>query len=683
MFRFSAVLIVAVTCVPPDVRATPLSGAPPRPNVIFLMTDDHASHAISAYGSRINRTPHLDRLAAEGRLFTNCFVTNSICAPSRATILTGKYSHRNGVLDNRLPFDGSQTTFPKLLQAAGYQTAFVGKWHLKTDPTGFDHWEILPGQGTYYNPRLKTKGGEQQLVGYTTDILTDRAIDWLQSQRESEKPFLLCLQHKAPHREWAPGPDHLTTYDDTTIPEPETLFDDWSGRASPASRQTMSIRDHLSQRDLKLVPPGNLTEEQLATWNAAYGPKNLAFEEASLTGRDLVRWKYQRYIKDYLRCVASVDDGIGRVLDYLDESGLSENTIVVYTSDQGFYLGDHGWYDKRWMYEESLRTPLIVRWPGITPQGSKDDHLVMNLDFAQTILEAAGVEAPTDMQGESLVPLLRGESPSDWRDAIYYHYYEFPAVHSVRRHCGVRTDRFKLIHYYQEGEWELFDLRADPNEMKSVHAHADYAEVRAGLEARLEELRVKYGDTEDAETVIFRRSQQALRERAAGVELELAFRAEAAGAETPELDPSAKPWTIGAFVQATNGVVLALGGESTGLSLHLREGHPVLSVREDRRLFEVVSPVPIPNGAHAHVAGRLDADGRISILVDGRLMAQARGALLSSRPYESRLDIGRDEQTAVGAYEGPNTLDGEVTDARVYWGRPDKEELRAWRGDRD
>jgi arylsulfatase A-like enzyme len=452
-----------------------------RPNIIFVFTDDHASHAISAYGSSINQTPNIDRLADEGMLFRNAFVTNSICAPSRAVILTGKHSHLNGIFTNRERFDSAQVTFPKLLQQAGYQTAIVGKWHLKSAPTGFDYWEVLPGQGDYYNPRFRTHGDTVRYTGYVTDVITDRALDWLQNGRDPEKPFMLMYQHKAPHRRWQPGPDHLTLYDDTTIPEPPTLFDDYTGRTSAAKTQ-----------DLKLVAPPQLNEQQLEHWNAAYEPKNEAFRQAELTGDELVRWKYQRYIKDYLRTIASVDDNLGRVLDYLDEAGLTENTVVIYSSDQGFYLGDHGWYDKRWMYEESLRMPFVVRWPGVVQPGSENSDLVQNLDFAETFLEMAGVDVPADMQGRSLVPLLQGRTPADWRDAIYYHYWEYPAWHMVRRHYGVRTQRYKLIYYYEIDEWELFDLEHDPDELRSVYDDPEHSEIVADLTARLAQMRTDY-----------------------------------------------------------------------------------------------------------------------------------------------------------------------------------------------
>ena len=483
------------------ISAASCSQAPeldPRPNILFIFTDDHGAQAISAYGSKINETPNIDRLANEGLIFRNAFVTNSICAPSRAVILTGKYSHSNGQLTNVETFDGSQQTFPKLLQQAGYQTAMFGKWHLKSDPTGFDAWQVLIGQGPYYNPPIKSATGVTEHVGYTTDIITDIALDWLESGRDTQKPFMMMYQHKAPHRRWDPGPNYLTMYDDVEIPEPKTLFDDYAGRGKAATQQTMSIARDLTDRDLKLVPPEELTAEQFEVWNAAYEPKNDAFRAADLQGDDLVRWKYQRYVKDYLRAVASVDDNIGRVLDHLEASGLAENTIVIYASDQGWYLGEHGWFDKRWMYEESLRIPLIVRWPGVTAPGSTNNAMVSNLDLAETFLDIAGVEIPSDMQGESFVPLLEGETPSDWRQSFYYQYYEYPGPHDVARHYGVRTESHKLIYFYTLDEWELYDLEEDPDELTSVYEDPAYTSVRSELETELERLREHYAVPEDA-----------------------------------------------------------------------------------------------------------------------------------------------------------------------------------------
>ena len=477
-----------------------------RPNILFIFTDDHARQAISAYGGRLAKvapTPNIDRIAKEGMLFSRCCVTNSICAPSRAVILTGKHSHLNGVINNAVRFDGSQQTFPKLLQKEGYQTAIVGKWHLKSEPTGFDYWEVLQGQGHYYNPDFRTPGGKINVIGYATDVITDKALDWLRNKRDKDKPFMMMLQHKAPHREWSPGPKHLNLFDDVTIPEPETLFDDYEGRGTAAKKQDMTIsKTMLLATDLKVTPDkrdkrfesrfARMTKEQRRLWDAAYGPKNEAFKRANLEGKELVRWKYQRYMKDYLRCIASVDDNIGRVLDYLDESGLAKNTVVVYSSDQGFYLGEHGWFDKRFMYEESFGTPLVARWPGVIEAGRVNDDLVSNLDFAQTFLDIAGVDQPSDMQGASLKPVMLGETPDNWRKSLYYHYYEYPAVHSVRKHEGVAGKRYKLLHFYDLGEWELYDLEKDPNEMKSEYDNPEYAGIVAELKAELKRLRAYY-----------------------------------------------------------------------------------------------------------------------------------------------------------------------------------------------
>ena len=469
-----------------------------RPNIIFVFTDDHATHAISAYGSQINETPNIDRLAEEGMLFRNAFVANSICAPSRAAILTGKFGHKNGIRDNGSQFDGSQMTFPKLLQDAGYQTAIVGKWHLRSDPTGFDYWEVLPGQGTYYNPDFRTPRGRVEHEGYVTSVITDLTLDWLKNKRNEDKPFMLMYQHKAPHRNWLPGPDHVDMYDDETIPEPETLFDDYQGRTGAAQEQEMMIDEHLREgADLK-IPGGEawnrvtnqMSEKQLDRLKEAYADENKTYDR--LEGRELTRWKYQRYIKDYLRTIASVDDNLGRVLDYLDQSGLAENTVVIYSSDQGFFLGDHGWFDKRWMYEESLKMPFIVRWPGVIEPTTENNDLVQNIDFAETFLDMAGVKIPDAMQGRSLVPLMKGQTPSDWREAIYYQYFEYPRWHRVAPHYGVRTQRYKLIHYPMVNEWELFDLVKDPDELKSVYGAPGYQGVQERLKEKLDQLRDRY-----------------------------------------------------------------------------------------------------------------------------------------------------------------------------------------------
>ena len=492
--RFAPLLILLVTgctqeTTPPDDAATP--------NIVFIFTDDHTARALSAYGSVVNETPHLDRIANEGMRFNNCLVTNSICAPSRAVILTGKHSHINGQLTNGNRFDGAQQTFPKLLQAAGYETSIIGKWHLRSEPTGFDHWQVLIGQGPYYNPRFLVPGDTIRIEGYTTNIITDLALDWLGTKRDVSKPFMLMYQHKAPHREWNPGPDHFELYADEDIPEPANLFDDYSNRASPAAEQGMTIARHMTVGDLKLTAPRSMNEEQAAAWEEIYGPRNEEFRAANLEGDDLTRWKYQRYAKEYLRTVAGVDDNVGRLLDYLEENNLAENTVVIYSSDQGWYLGEHGWYDKRWMYEESLVAPLLVRWPGKIQPGSINNAMVSNLDFAATFLDLAGVEVPDDIQGRSLKPLFLGETPEDWRTSHYYQYYEYPGYHCVERHYGVRTERYKLIHFYTRDEWELFDLETDPMEMNSVYDDDAYAETVAELKMELTRLREHYAVPED------------------------------------------------------------------------------------------------------------------------------------------------------------------------------------------
>ena len=491
-----------------------------RPNILFFFTDDHAPHSIGAYDGwlkDVNPTPNIDQLARQGMLFQNSFCTNSICGPSRAVILTGKHSHINGFKHNGNLFDGSQQTFPKLLQKTGYQTAILGKWHLKSKPEGFDYWQVLPGQGDYYNPFFLTPNGRKRINGYCTDIVTDLAIDWLKEGRDSDKPFMLMCQHKAPHRTWMPPLRHLNLYDDQDIPEPKTLFDKFEDNASPARFQEMEIDRHMDLvYDLFLSPDDNwdpenalatdksgyrnmqkMTPEQLKIWHAAYEPKNEAFRKANLKGKELVRWKYQRYIKNYLRCIKGVDDCVGRVMDYLKESGLDKNTIVIYSSDQGFYLGDHGWYDKRWMYEESLKMPFIVKWPGVAEPGSVNTDLIQNLDYAETFLDVAGAKIPPDMQGRSLVPLLKGETPDDWREAIYYHYHEYPSVHMVARHFGIRTQRYKLINFYQFQEWEFYDLEKDPDERINQIGNADYAEVISNMKINLAKIRKHYKDDSD------------------------------------------------------------------------------------------------------------------------------------------------------------------------------------------
>jgi len=494
-----------------------------RPNIVFIMSDDHAYQAISAYSNKLINTPNIDKIAREGILFTNACVTNSICAPSRATILTGKHTHIHGKIDNRMPFDTTNVTFPQILHNAGYQTAMFGKLHFGNNPKGFDEFKILPGQGRYYNPRFITDKGDTIITGYTTDIITDLTIDWLDHRREEDKPFLLMYLHKAPHRAWLPAERHYKKFINKTFPEPETLFDEYAGRGTAAKTAEMNLLKHMYiGHDSKISPKvmeevgipilskwdtasvnnrmKRFTDEQRIAWKSVYDPMNEEFKKIypTMSEQDLMRWKYQRYMQDYLACIAGVDENVGRLLDYLEQNNLTENTMIVYTSDQGFYLGEHGWFDKRFIYDESFKTPLLVKWPNVITPGTTCDEMVQNLDFAQTFLEAAGVRAPKDMQGESLMPLLRGNISKWNREAVYYHYYEYPAVHMVKRHYGIVTKSYKLAHfYYDVDEWELFDRAKDPNEMNNVYHDPAYSDVVAKLKSDLQNLRKKYNDSEE------------------------------------------------------------------------------------------------------------------------------------------------------------------------------------------
>ncbi len=465
------------------------ASAAETPNIVFIFCDDLTCQAISCYGDsrKLLETPNMDRIAKEGMRFDRCLVTNSICGPSRAVIQTGKYSHANGFYNNsNSRFDSSQPTFPPVLQKNGYQTAIIGKWHLGSDPVGYDYWHILPGQGAYYNPPMIDNGKQVKHEGYTSDIIGDLSLKWL-DQRDKSKPFMLMSQHKAPHREWEP-PLRLLGFDnDRVYEEPETLFDSYSGRSKAVSDHDMGIDRTMTDRDVKLVAPGNLTPEQRKQWDAYYEPRNAKYREAAPTGRDLVKWRYQRYMHDYLACVKAVDENVGRVLDYLDKNGLAENTVVILSSDQGFYLGEHGWFDKRWIFEESLRTPLMVRWPGVIKPGSTNGRIVSLIDFASTFLDIAGAPNLSDVHGRSLVPLMKGETPADWRKSLYYHYYEYPVPHRVRPHYGVITDRYKLVHYYKPDvdDWELLDREKDPQEVKSFYNDPEYADTVKELKAEI------------------------------------------------------------------------------------------------------------------------------------------------------------------------------------------------------
>lgn len=487
-----------------------------RPNIVFIMTDDHAAQAISAYGHPISKlapTPNIDRIAQNGVKFNNNFCTNSICGPSRAVILTGKHSHMNGFRMNGEVFDGSQATLPKYLKEVGYQTALVGKWHLHGLPEGFDHWNILVDQGNYYNPDFIKGKDTTRIEGYATDIITDMGLDWLKQNAASGKPFMLMLQHKAPHRNWMPAPRHLNLYDSIEFPLPETYFSDHENQLAAQQQLQTIYEDMYNGHDLKLsVAKGSdslahnpwtndferMTTEQRNTWNEAYRPKNDAFHEANLSGKELAKWKGQRYLQDYLATVASVDEGVGEILDYLEETGLDENTIIIYTTDQGFYLGEKGFFDKRFMYEESLAMPMLMQFPKEIKAGTEINALTQNLDFAPTFLDFAGAEIPEEMQGRSLRPLVnQTTSDQDFRNAIYYHYYDFPAFHMVKRHYGVRTERYKLMHFYDDIDfWEMYDLQEDPLEENNIYNHPDYVDIREEMHAKLDSLQDKYEVTE-------------------------------------------------------------------------------------------------------------------------------------------------------------------------------------------
>ena len=668
-----------------------------RPNILFIFSDDHAYQAISAYGSQVNKTPNLDRIANEGMRFDRCFVTNSICGPSRAVVLTGKYSHLNGFVRNGNTFNGNQQTASKLLQAAGYQTAVIGKWHLRSTPVGFDYYHVLQGQGPYYNPAMKTPRGIVNHVGYTTDIITDETLKWLKEERDSDKPFFLMYQHKAPHRNWQPGPKHLNKYDDVTISEPATLFDDYKGRTSAARNQEMTVKEHLTEYDLKIAPPRGLTEEQTKVWNEAYAKKNEEFKNLNLEGDDLIRWKYQRYVKDYIRCIDSVDENVGRVLDYLEESGLDENTIVIYTSDQGWYLGDHGWYDKRWMYEESFRTPLMVKWPGVVKPGSVSMDMSMNLDFAETFLDIAGADIPDDMQGLSLVEVLQGKRPSNWRKSVYYHYYEFPGAHSVAKHYGVRTDRYKLIHFYENEEWELFDLQKDPNELNSVYDDPAYQEIKKDMEAELAKLQEQYGDdgtvinfdlmrTKKVKTQLVQQfdfgkgnyNGTILDDEGKAIELDGSQPAFSAPS-SEQNDPSYKPMLVGGWIKPTTkrGVIIAQGGVSQGYALLLANGQLLYVVRQEGQIRQLRGP-QIPIDKWTHVAVRVDAEGNGELLVNGEATdAPKKVQFVGARPADG-LSVGADSGSFVGNYQNPNFFKGRLRDVRVYWGKVSADVITDW-----
>lgn len=486
-----------------------------HPNIIFIMSDDHAYQAISAYNHELGKlapTPNIDRIAKNGAIFQNNFCTNSICGPSRAVILTGKHSHINGFRMNGERFDNSQPTLPKHLKKLGYETAIVGKWHLHGKPTGFDYWDILNDQGNYYNPEFIQGEDTTVVEGYATDLITDKSLEWLQERKDGQKPFYLMVHHKAPHRNWMPALRHLNVYDSITFPLPDTYFPEFENQTAAAEQQQTIYKDMYEGHDLKMSDGlgstdlahnpwttdfERMTPEQRKIWDEAYLPKNNAFYEADLHGKELAKWKGQRYLHEYLATVKSVDEGIGRILDYLEETGLDENTLVVYTSDQGFYLGEHGWFDKRFMYEESMKMPLLMQLPGVIEPGTSINALVQNLDFAPTFLDlAGGQQYASEMQGESFRGLLDG-TQDDFKDAVYYHYYDFPAFHMVKRQYGVRTDRYKLIHFYDDiDEWEFYDLEKDPKELHNAINDEEYKEVIVAMHHKLDSLQAYYKVTD-------------------------------------------------------------------------------------------------------------------------------------------------------------------------------------------
>ena len=491
--------------------ASLLATAQRRPNIVLIVSDDHAYQAISAYGSKLMPTPGIDRIAKEGVLFHKGYVTNSICGPSRAVILTGKYSHKNGFKDNEhSSFDGSQNTFIKELTKSGYQTAWIGKWHLETQPQGFTYWQILPGQGQYYNPDFLTMdGGKKRIEGYVSNVIEDVAEDWL-NNRDTTKPFCLVIGHKATHRTWIPDTSDMGKFDNVTFPLPHNFYDNYAGREA-AKVQEMTIAHTLIMGyDLKMFDSktaedkegsiSRMNAAQRAKFDAYYQPIYQELKAKNLTGNALTEWKYQRYMKDYLSTAASLDRNIGRTLDYLDKHHLTNNTIVIYLSDQGFYLGEHGWFDKRWMYEESFRTPMVMRYPGVIKPGTVNNDFVMNLDIAPTLLQAAGVTIPKDMQGESFLPLVKSEKAKG-REAMYYHYYE-NGEHAVSPHFGVKTSRYKLIRFYKRvNSWELYDLQKDPNEMHNLFGKKGYEKITADMHRLLLQMIDKYEDN-DAKQIL-------------------------------------------------------------------------------------------------------------------------------------------------------------------------------------
>ena len=651
--------------------------APPasRPNILWIFSDDHSYQTIGAYGERfqsLNPTPNLDRLAREGMRFDRCYVANSICGPSRATLLTGKHSHMNGKLCNVTGhFDHNQQQFQKILQTNGYQTAMIGKIHLNGKMQGFDYWEVLPGQGVYNNPSFITAKGKTQYKGYVTDIITDRALNWLQNGRDADKPFMLMIHHKAAHRNWMPAQRDMGRYEDVEIPEPESLFDDYAGRGSAAHLQDMSIDKTMRMdNDLKIAPKYAVPGGPFAArndWYAAHKPE----------GADLVRWKYQLYMKDYLRCIWAMDENIGRVIRKLEEMGLADNTIIMYSSDQGFYNGEHGWFDKRFMYEESFRTPFIAWWPGKIKPGSVNTDLVQNIDFAETFLDLAHAPIPEEMQGCSVVPLLKGQTPADWRKSIYYQYYEYPRPHHVFPHEGVFDGRYKLIRFHGADvpggeEWELYDLKTDPREMQSMYNHPEMSGVVKRMKEELVRLKTQYRVPEDL-VVPDRQKSPGAPGRSVSPKTEVVYHADPArSVYEPKIDVAGRPLTITVHIHAESdarGVILAQGGRNSGYALYVEDGRPVFIIRQGKRLIKTVSSEPLPAGRVILTVELTKQSSTLSI--NGRKTASGEGYVFYRNPIEG-LSIGYDFVkpnkpllSCVGEWSDENRFSGTVQSVEI------------------
>lgn len=508
-------LVSMVAALPAPAREA-AAPSPTRPNIVYIMSDDHAYQAISAYGSGVSKlapTPNIDRIARNGAVFTNSFVGNSLCGPSRATLLTGRQSHAHGFTQNGQGFDNNVWVWPRALGQAGYTTAMFGKWHINHSPAGigFDDWKVLDDQGEYYNPDIITPKGRSIVEGYATDLITQYSLDWLKNGRDKSKPFAILIHHKAPHRNFMPALRHVQKYQGTNFPVPTNYFDDYAGRQAAATQEMNIYRDMYEGHDLKMTVaagssqlrynrwPGafdRMTHKQQVEWDALMQGDNDRMNNARLAGEDMARWKYQRYMQQYLGTIAAVDEGVGAVLDYLEDSGLDRNTIVVYTSDQGFYLGEHGWFDKRFIYEESMRTPFLIQYPGHIRAGTRVAASIQNIDYAPTFLDFAGVKGPNTVQGRSMRPLFAARPPADWRKHVYYHYYEYPGFHAVRAHYGVRGDRYKLVRFYGADidAWEFYDLKTDPTEMRNRIDDPAMAGPIRTMTQKLVELRRQYQD---------------------------------------------------------------------------------------------------------------------------------------------------------------------------------------------